>query len=378
VIFFKIKYLISGLLLWIISSGGSFAQDLKVRQLSNNQFSFTEGPAWDGYNLYFSDIPENTIYKYNFDFGLQIFLENSFSTNGIIYSEGMLFICESGAGRVISADTLGNFGPVLADDFNGEFLNSPNDLAMDELGGIYFTDPAFGFEPVIEESVYYISPDGSITRVLSQQEKPNGILYSEEQQRIFVSDTYGRFIYSYRVGEPGEISDTVEFCELKIADFRNDDYSGADGMCFDRNGWLYVTTESGIQVFNREGEFQYTIDVPETPTNCTFGGENLDQLYITAQKNIYSVQLNLNTSLAEIENVTGKEIIKYLPLESCLYFHGLKKKSFYSITNIQGQTLKSGMAYPGEKLAIHMPEDIYVVRVWDEQQYFTMKFLLHQ
>lgn len=361
---FVLKSFVSVNLVFMLFTG-IYAQDMQVDKLSSNQFGFVEGPEWDGYNLYFSDLTTSRIYKYNRDFGFIEFLSNPFSTNGIVYREGILYICESGAGRVISIDTLGDYQDVYLSSFNGESLNSPNDLCLDENGGIYFTDPAFGFQPIIVESVYYISPDLDVVRVHSHQEKPNGILYSEEQKRILVSDTYGRYIYSYDVSEPGIAADTLIFVELQIAEFREDDYSGADGMCFDKNDYLYVTTELGVQVFNPEGDFQYIIEIPETPTNCTFGGKNLDELYITAQKNVYRVKmdLELNTSRSQLkDNETGISF-NYNSYHSVLEFKNLKTNARYRIYDLHGKLLFSGIAPPNSSEIVPLKSGIYLLHV---------------
>jgi gluconolactonase len=371
----KITILISLLSVLLTNSN---AQDLTVEKLSNNQFGFVEGPAWDGYNLYFSDLRTNRIYKYNRDFGFVEFISNPFSTNGIVHREGILYICESGSGRVISADTLGNYQDVYLSSFNGESLNSPNDLCLDENGGIYFTDPAFGFNPIIVESVYYISPDLDVVRVHSHQEKPNGILYSEEKKRIFVSDTYGKYIYSYDVSVPGIASDTSIFAELQIAEFRQDDFSGADGMCFDKNEYLYVTTELGVQVFNPEGDFQYLIEVPETPTNCTFGGKNLDELYITAQKNVYRVKidLELNTGIHRVmEEATGDNI-NYDCYTSTFDFSQLLVKASYWIYNLQGKLIATGVIQPGGSETIPLESGIYLLQVEGNGIWLRKKILV--
>ena len=349
-----------------------------VQKLSNNQFEFTEGPAWDGYNLYFSDIPSGNIYKYNEKQGFMLFLDNPFSMNGIAYRNGVLYICESATGRIISVDTSGNYLDVYADEYQGEFLNSPNDLTLDESGGIYFTDPAFGFEPIITESVYFIRNKGEIERILTGLSKPNGILYNSMNNRIYVSDTYHKYIYSYEVSSPGEISDTAVFAELKVKDFREDGFTGADGMCFDKNGFLYVASESGIQVFDENGSFQYIIDVPETPTNCVFGGENFDELYITAQKNIYSLKLEPdqnNTGLLFHVRKTDKEI-HYFPGSSSFKVEGISAESKFTVYNTMGKICYSDHIMPGEMKTVNLTGGIYVISVTNENERITKKIFL--
>lgn len=375
----RIRYIfLLSILNLIFSAPSLFSQDLEVVKLSSNQFRFVEGPAWDGHRLYFSDLNASKIFRHTPGSGFTEFINNPFSTNGIVYRDGLLYICESGAGRVISIDTLGDFQEIFARNYDDKSLNSPNDLCLDEQNGIYFTDPAFGFNPIQPESVYYISPEMEVNRILSHQTKPNGILYSEQKKRIFISDTYHRFIYSYDVSTPGVIGDTIEFAELKIADFREDDYSGADGMTFDKNGYLYVATESGIQVFDDTGNPEYIIEIPETPTNCTFGGENLDELYITAQKNIYRVKLdlNLNAGNRAIKKENYNNYLRFEPVTSTLFFSGMEKPVEYMIFSMKGSLLVTGKANPGENKSVQLMQGIYLIQVTGNGFQFTEKLLV--
>ena len=144
-------------------------------------YEFTEGPAWDGRgNLYFTDIPNNRIIRYNVaEDRANVFREETGGANGLMFDAmGRLVMCEGSSGRVTRVDPTpsaaaagsedggpatqsggGNF-TVLASHYGASRLNSPNDLVIDEVGGVYFTDPRYGNRenmPMEVEGVYYIS-----------------------------------------------------------------------------------------------------------------------------------------------------------------------------------------------------------------------------
>ena len=288
-------------------------QDSKVVQLSEGMdFAFLEGPCWDGENtLYFSDIPNNRIYRYTLEGAFSVFRENSNGANGLMFDRaGRLVACEGKAGRVVALDEFGRVVEVLAAEYRGKPFNSPNDLVIDSRGGIYFTDPRFGDEsdmPQDKQAVYYRQPDGRIIRLIDDMIKPNGIILSPDEKLLYVVDTYDKFIRAYRVLQDGFLVDQRIFAELKLKEGAPDNRSGADGLAMDVNGDLFVTTSLGVQIYDANGNFVGIIRVPETPANCTFGGADMKTLFITARKNLYMIKLKVPGVLFPIEkNETEK------------------------------------------------------------------------
>lgn len=256
-------------------------------------FKFVEGPAWDGESVvYFTDIPNNRVMKFDEATGeATVAYEPSQNANGLMFdAEGRLVRCEH-AGRRVARHVDGQWVTV-ADSFDGKKLNSPNDLDIDKAGGIYFTDPRYGNEDDREldvYGVYYVAPDGKITQLITDLKKPNGVALSPDQKTLYVVDNGAATLWAYDVTAPGKLANGRQIADMG----QGPGAGGGDGMCVDRAGHLYVTGRSDVWVFHAGGELITKIPVPEGPANCTFGGEDLRTLYITARTSLYRVKLNV-------------------------------------------------------------------------------------
>ncbi len=255
-------------------------------------FSFVEGPAWspDGY-LLFSDIPASRVLRFVGRNEVASVLSPSGKANGLVFdSGGNLYLCQGGARRVSKLSSDGKLEP-LATAFNGRRFNSPNDLALDGAGGIYFTDPRYGSKDGMEQevmAVYYIDRRGKVTRVIDDLIRPNGILVSLDGQQLYVAEPDLRQLRSYPIERAGVVGDAMV---LFTGDAEIDGY-GPDGMALDVLGNVY-TTYRGVVVLTATGELVGRIDIPENPANCTFGGEELKTLFVTAQKSLYQVRMRV-------------------------------------------------------------------------------------
>ncbi len=247
-------------------------------------FAFTEGPAVDkDGNVVFSDIPNDRIHRFTMDGKITTHREESGGANGLFYDRmGNLIACEGKSRRVTAMSPSGEI-KVLADSYNGKKLNSPNDLWIDLEGGVYFTDPRYGNTEGMEQDgfhVYYISPDRkSVTRVIDDLVKPNGVLGSADGKLLYVADPGDQKTYVYDIMGPG-----------KLANRRLIASQGSDGMTLDERGNLYLTG-AGVIVYSPQGEKLLTIDVPERPANLCFGGKDHKTLFITARTSFYSVPM---------------------------------------------------------------------------------------
>ncbi|MEC7567207.1 MAG: SMP-30/gluconolactonase/LRE family protein [Planctomycetota bacterium] len=257
----------------------------EVERLADG-FAFTEGPASDDRgNVYFTDIPNERIHVWTTDGELRLHRENTGRANGLYFTkQGVLYACEGGARRVTKQSKNGRVR-TITDSFAGGKYNSPNDLWVDAWGGIYFTDPRYGSQEGMEQDgfhVYYVSPNGkSVSRVIDDHVKPNGVVGTSDNKTLYVADAGGGKTYAYSIKGPGKIGDKRLFCE-----------SGSDGMTLDQFGNLYLTTNS-VQVYNSSGTHLGNIAVPEGPANVTFGGKDYRTLYITAKTGLYSVSMKV-------------------------------------------------------------------------------------
>ena len=253
-----------------------------------------EGPAWDGSGLLFTEIANNRIHRYDPESGkCMVYREGTNEANGLMFdSAGQLFACEGGGRRVVHYDR--DETRVLADSFNGKRLNSPNDLAIDGQGRIWFTDPRYGDRDGMEldhESVYRLeqgdSGDWSIVRMTTDTMRPNGLLISHDHGTLYVAESaYGdgnpRELRAYPIELDGNLGEPRVLHTFYP-------HRGIDGMCLDSKGNIIATAgweESGpgpmIYVFSPTGEVLEMHPLPvDFPTNCTFGGADLTTLYVT-------------------------------------------------------------------------------------------------
>lgn len=257
-----------------------------------NDGDFTEGPAKapDG-SIVFSDIG-NRVMKFDPKTGqASVFRDPSGKSNGLKFdAQGRLLACEgagAGGNRRISITDPDGKVRTLADRWNGKKFNSPNDLAIDAKGNVYFTDPRYGGDEPREidfEGVFVVSPAGVVTLATRDVQKPNGILVSHDGRRVYVADTNSdpkgnHQLVAFRVQPDGTLAD-----KRVLFDF-GPDRRPIDGMTMDAKGRIYAAggtgERAGLYVFGPEGVLLEFVKMPGDPTNCAFGEPGV--LYITGQ-----------------------------------------------------------------------------------------------
>ena len=270
-------------------------KNIEIQKLSNDEFEFLEGPAWDGDKLvYFTDIPNNTIHTYNLETKKTgVFTNESNGANGLMFDrESHLISCEQNTGLLSRIDISNNAREIIVDSFAGKRFNRPNDLVVDKANGIYFTDPTWADEyPQQHKGLYYQSANGDIEILATDFDKPNGVILSPDEKFLYVGDSNTFNIKRYTILSPGKIGERIDFAELPHE--VKSSSSSADGMAISNDGELFVTYQSGVAIFNKEGESLGVIQLPEQPSNATFVGKDLDTLFVTAKHNIYSIKLNV-------------------------------------------------------------------------------------
>ncbi len=257
-------------------------------------FAFTEGPAADkDGNVYFSDIPNERIHKVDLDGKLSVFREKSNHANGLMFNgKGELVACEmDGQVVALSMDGKRRF---VAEKYDGKRFNAPNDLVVDQAGGVYFTDPAFRAPkelPQGKTAVYYADADGKVTRLLDDLPNPNGVILSIDEKTLYVIPTGQADMMMYPVESPGKIGKGKVFCTLQQPEGKKG--GGGDGVAIDAKGNLYITSALGLQVFSPEGKMLGIIKLPEQPANVKFGGKDFKTLYVTARTSLYTVPMEI-------------------------------------------------------------------------------------
>lgn len=290
ILFFLLLLLINCTSKGVLNSKEIVQQNAKI-QLVSDQFSFTEGPASNRFgNVYFTDQPNDKIYFWNWKTNKIVeFRTGSGRANGTFFDKNdNLITCSDEKGQILKISKSG-IAEILTTDFNGKRLNGPNDLWLDENGGIYFTDPLYVrdywqdfHQEIQEKNLYYRNSEGKITK-LDTFTQPNGIVGSQKLKKLYVSDIDANKTYVYDIIGEGKLGNKKLFCNL-----------GSDGMTLDNLGNLYLTGK-GVTVFDKNGTKILNIAVPENWTaNVTFGGENFSTLFITASKSVYTLKMNVS------------------------------------------------------------------------------------
>jgi gluconolactonase len=269
-----------------------------------------EGPAWNGQGrfLLWSDIPNNIQYRWLEDDGhVSVFRNPSGNSNGNTFDwEGRQISCQHGERQVVRYEHDGTV-TVLADMYEGQPFNSPNDAVVHPNGSIFFTDPPYGTQPVggyegnpgeiyHPNAVYRIDPDGTVERVTDEVEAPNGLCFSADYQKLYIVDTGAgsRDIKVFDVVDEATLENGEVFTAIEVDGKR----VGPDAVRSDIDGNIWASGAwtgygfDGVHVFTPEGERIGHILLPETTSNFVFGGPKRNRLMITASQSIYAVYVN--------------------------------------------------------------------------------------
>lgn len=268
---------------------------------------WTEGPVYvpAGRYLVFSDIPNDRTLRYDELSGdVHTFEQPALNQNGhCLDLEGRIVSCEH-RGRAVSR--IGHDGrrEVLADAVDGKRLNSPNDVVVKSDGSIWFTDPTYGIDSEYEGDaalseldgcyVYRIDPsDLSITAVVTDMVRPNGLAFSPDESILYVADTgvshVGKEcppdIRAYTMDADGLTTggySTFATCSEGVF----------DGFRVDRDGNVWSSAGDGVHCFAPDGTLLGKIHIPEVVANVEFGGLKRNRLYICGTTGLYAMYVN--------------------------------------------------------------------------------------
>ncbi len=287
-------------------------KDAKLEKLADG-FTWVEGPIWNrtGAFLLFSDIPANSVFKWQESAGVSLFLKPSGysggapfegkepGSNGLTFDrEGRLVLCEHGDRRIARLEPDGR-KTTLADRYQGKRLNSPNDLMFKSNGDLYFTDPPFGLPKAFNDpgketpfqGVYRLSKDGKLTLLIKDIKAPNGIAFSPDEKILYVSDVDPKRAawLVYDVKEDGTVANGRVFFDATR--WRKDPFFGPDGLKIDKQGNLFGARPGGISVFAPDGTHLGSIETGAPTSNMNWG-EDGSVLYITGGTAVYRIKLS--------------------------------------------------------------------------------------
>jgi gluconolactonase len=264
---------------------------------------WSEGPVWmhEDDSVLWSDIPNDRMLRWSERDGLTVWRERVEFTNGHARErDGALLHCSHGLRALVRTRVDGR-DEILADRWRGKRFNSPNDVVVKSDGTIWFTDPPYGI--VLPEEghpgeseigdclVFRLDPaNGELEPVTDLPEHPNGLAFSPDEQRLYVSDTAGALsdghnhcIFVFDVAKGRELRNGRLFAVI--------DPGVPDGIRFDQRGLLYTSSGDSVQAYAEDGTRVGRIPVPEKVGNLTFGGPNRDWLYICATTSLYRIRL---------------------------------------------------------------------------------------
>ncbi|NBC95129.1 MAG: SMP-30/gluconolactonase/LRE family protein [Deinococcus-Thermus bacterium] len=261
-------------------------------------FGFTEGPIWHPTEhwLVFSDIAESRQYRWSEADGLGPFRLPSNQANGNCFdTKGRVVSCEHASSQLVRHAHGGKLVEVLAADYDGRELNSPNDVVCDARGRIWFTDPSFGRiradlgilrdqeQPC--QGVYRLDPDGTLALVIADMRQPNGLCFSNDDRRLFVNDSWGPHIRVFDVAEDGSLSGGAVWAEVT-----GEGEGVPDGMKCDLEGRIWCNGPGGVHVFSPGGAWIGRVPMPEKVTNFCWGGAGGRSLFVTGVSTLWRVE----------------------------------------------------------------------------------------
>ena len=263
-----------------------------ILKLVGDDYSFTEGPTADASgNVYFTDQPNDRIVRYDFATGkLADWLKPCGRANGLFFiAPNRLIACADANNELWQIDIRDQTHRVLAAKIDERRFSGPNDCWVDRDGAIYFTDPLYKrpyWNQVIPadnpRGVYRVSPDGKVSKVVSDLKQPNGIIGDAKNRQLYVADIGDGKTYRYRIDDSGQLTDRELFCSM-----------GSDGMTIDERRNVYLTGQ-GVTIFNRDGKKLENIAVPKGWTaNVTFAGPRRKHLFITAKDSVFVVEMQV-------------------------------------------------------------------------------------
>jgi gluconolactonase len=273
-----------------VLADGVVAPGARLEKISGD-FAFTEGPTCDrAGNVFFTDQPNNRIMKYGVDGKFSVFMQPCGRANGMYFdAQGNLIACCD------EHNQLWSIAPdqsvtVLITNYQGKYLNGPNDVWIAPNGGMFITDPFYQRDwwdhttmALTNQEVFYLTPDRkTLSRVTEDLKQPNGITGTPDGKRLYVSDIGAGQTWRYDIQPDGTLTNKTFFCPV-----------GSDGMTTDAEGNIYVSGH-GVTVFDPAGKQIDHIAVPENWTaNLCICGPDRKTLFITASKSFYSIRLRV-------------------------------------------------------------------------------------
>jgi len=272
--------------------------DVRIEQLHGG-CRWAEGPVYvpAGRYLLWSDIPNDRILRWDETTGsVGVFRQPAgYANGGTLDAAGRLVTCEHGNRRVTRTEHDGSV-TVIADRYQGKRFNSPNDVVVRSDGSIWFTDPSYGIDSDYEGHradseiggchVYRVDPGTGAVRVVADDfVRPNGLAFSLDERRLYISDSRVNHLRVFDVADDGALSGGEVFATCTVGVF--------DGFRLDQAGRIWTSAGDGVHCYDPDGTLIGKVRVPETVANVVFGGPKRNHLFICATTSLYAILLSV-------------------------------------------------------------------------------------
>jgi gluconolactonase len=245
-----------------------------------DSMNFPEGPAYNGEDLFISSCYGGFIKKIEKN-KISLFVKADTNgikqTNGLTFNkEGILFACDFGHGWILSITKKAEVD-VYASGYEGKKFNRPNDLAFDEKGNLFFSDPKTSNTDIPDGRVFKIdNKTKKVILILDSIAYPNGIAFLKQKNEVYVCESAKNRVLRYNVTKEGRFINKNVFVELPGG--------SPDGIAFDNKNNLYIAHFGGgvIFVVSPKGVILEKYSAPgKKPSNLEFAGSDLKDLYLT-------------------------------------------------------------------------------------------------
>ena len=255
---------------------------------------FTDGLAWSHTaGMLVADVRASRIFRITGPTKAAMFKDNTGAATGIACDvQGRIYMCESTTRRVSRMDRQGGGVEPLAETFQGKKFNAPNDIVVRRDYHVFFTDPAFGSANDRRELDYYgifhITPKGETDVIAQWKTRPNGLALTADGRILYVADSDRHAVVAWDVDKNGAPTNQRDVIK-NIAGVPG-------GIKTDMEGRIYVCAR-GVSIYSAAGKFQRTLLEGDNVSNCAFGEENLESLYMTSRGSVYKAEVGVKGAL---------------------------------------------------------------------------------
>jgi len=288
------------------------APDASIERVAGG-LTFTEGPVWRGASLLFSDIPNKRIVRWRrLPEGPELTTYATGMSNGLTLDRQGQVLAAEHDGRRVSRVADNGARTVLAEQFQGKRLNSPNDIVVKSDGSIYFTDPPYAIQPSTPgmarpagwwtapipgkelpyNGVYRLTPNGTLDLLVDDFALPNGLAFSPDESLLYVDDSAHKHIRAFTVRADGTLTNSHI-----LLDMASEELGVPDGLKVDLRGNVFCTGPGGVWVCSPDGALLGRIVLPELPANLAWG-EDGSVLFLTARTSVYRLQTKRRGALS--------------------------------------------------------------------------------